>query len=121
MDSKGSYFMRHSIRNLLDSTVLYDILILVVYIYEGSIFIHSVSVNNPLLWNTSFIVANAFILCHDLKSFKGSLSVTNINATLRWIIGAILTRGSTSCRFITSEFMCCRINFEIPSRHCFIS
>lgn len=40
--------MRHSIRNLLDSTVLYDILILVVYIYEGSIFIHSVYIYNTM-------------------------------------------------------------------------
>lgn len=48
MHSKGSYFMRHSIRNLLDSTVLYDILILVVYIYEDSIFIHSVYICNTM-------------------------------------------------------------------------
>ncbi|MGB7959947.1 MAG: P-II family nitrogen regulator [Nitrososphaeraceae archaeon] len=40
--------MRHSIRNLLDSTVLYDILILVVYIYEGSIFINSVYIYNTM-------------------------------------------------------------------------
>jgi len=48
MDSEGSCFMRHSIRNLLDSTVLYDTLILVVYIYEGSIFIHSVYICNTM-------------------------------------------------------------------------
>lgn len=40
--------MRHSIRNLFDSTVLYDILILVVYIYECSIFIHSVYICNTM-------------------------------------------------------------------------
>lgn len=48
MHSKGSYFMRHSIRNLLESTVLYDILILVVYIYEVSTVIHSVYVYNTM-------------------------------------------------------------------------
>jgi hypothetical protein len=40
--------MRHSIHNLLESTVLYDILILVVYIYERSIFIHSVYIYNTM-------------------------------------------------------------------------
>jgi hypothetical protein len=28
-------------------------------------------VDNPILWNTSYILANAFILRHDLKLFKG--------------------------------------------------
>lgn len=48
MHSKGSYFMRHSIRNLLESTVLYDSVILVVYIYEGSTFIHNSHIHNTL-------------------------------------------------------------------------
>jgi nitrogen regulatory protein P-II 1 len=47
--------MRHSIRNLLESTVLYDILILVVYIYEVSTVIHSVYVYNTMTELSVFI------------------------------------------------------------------
>jgi hypothetical protein len=55
MDSKGSYFMRHSIHNLPDSTVLYDILILVVYTYEGSIHMHSSYIYNTMMGLNVFI------------------------------------------------------------------
>jgi hypothetical protein len=55
MDSKGSYFMRRSIHNLLDSTMLYDILILVVYTYEGSILIHSAYICNTMMELNVFI------------------------------------------------------------------
>ena len=46
--NNNHYYKTAKISNLHDSTPLYDILILVVYIYGGSIFIYSIHIHNTL-------------------------------------------------------------------------
>lgn len=100
--------MRHSIRNLLDSTVLYDTLILVVCISEGSIFIHTVYVYNTRKELNVFIRSEYCLKVTDILqrnragiSFFEVLGTGNTPSATPEVVHSYRTGRTTVPEFVT--------------------